>query len=1136
MDFEKKYWSKKEYKTAAGEKYTGYVGIFDGKVYEYDTEKELFGFDSYIARINCSKENFDRTLSHQLKLPYAKKDVTFAANDFLYGNIVKTAISRLQENNDYIFKNAIISNSILPYSDNCTLLSSLYDKKTGMNSGKLGKFNFAASALATKTSDDPGLYPDTKEFYNYFVKNKLNKKSNKVSDSSIFIDTPSDLRDQTYDYYSSDLTPKEMWAKLYGKPTFDTNGIVSKDEALYSGNTLATTLEKINYTYTGIPGDYIIVDSTSKEYNTTAISFKPTPLINLLKTDLMGNRIYSNAEINLQFNSVAFIIENNPADLIFKIIDTVEGEEKIYQSNSTKFYQISDSLYYTIFTFNTPVPIDRPTIDINIEFNRDVKIAFNNGLKYDASYSLGTIDNISKNYKNIPNINRKVSISYIWKTDDNSEAIIANPKLTYKLLIESDKWKNAKNPHLVYSTEWDTGVVHFIPKDGMLASDVYSYMLKLPANVANKEDYIYPSVYKSIEYIQNDNPDYIISSQYRVQKYPINSYIIEDKKLVRSFKTPEQIYNDIYGENVGLLPYDKIPDVSKTAYIKTVGTENIIHNFNEITASNIIIKSINENIANLLVFLLFKHKLVIFKTTYDIKNDENNFALKPQNDKSFIIDLSRNSKDFIEIKYVNPDDNTSLQFLNLNAIKVYKNMMYLVDSKLDMILRYDIDYLVSDIEGDENSFRIESIKLLDVMQGLGDSTDKIYFNNPYSIDVNDDYVYIVDRNNKCIKSYTPSLNFVKTLKNGFFASQDIQAVAINPHSCIINNVEIGPNSVWIASVVNSRIYISVLEDDIVKAYGQIEDISLLQDEYSWLEEVRGIVFSKTHSNYFYLNTNKRIYKFHVSKPFYPFASLSYFKQRSIVGTMRWAAMHYPWHKIPSIYGVSVDEGDENIKNEVTWDYQPPASSAEVLDNKCFCLTGDPAFNGDLIFHYGVLYDDSMIRNYISEHKHEFDNKMTFYDIELGSLANMIKSDSMLLYKEPASFISTISNPNISIYDIYNIENNIENDYVNSLTFNKMLHSVIFNLLKIKNSLIGKFKAATNIDNVIVYDNLVLDDYFNNLKLNNNEDYFIHDNENLSIIVNRVFENIHDLQEKILNRMQTEFMAAQTYVNNTSRLI
>lgn len=52
---------------------------------------------------------------------------------------------------------------------------------------------------------------------------------------------------------------------------------------------------------------------------------------------------------------------------------------------------------------------------------------------------------------------------------------------------------------------------------------------------------------------------------------------------------------------------------------------------------------------------------------------------------------------------------------------------------------------------------------------------------------------------------------------------------------------------------------------------------MLKDKFMWDEEFKSVKFSFTNSNYYYLCTTKRVYKLHLSKPFYPFASLSYFK-------------------------------------------------------------------------------------------------------------------------------------------------------------------------------------------------------------------------------------------------------------------
>ncbi len=49
ITYEKKYWSKNEYHLQNGDAYEGYVGIYDGKAYIYDTQEELIVGDNYYS-------------------------------------------------------------------------------------------------------------------------------------------------------------------------------------------------------------------------------------------------------------------------------------------------------------------------------------------------------------------------------------------------------------------------------------------------------------------------------------------------------------------------------------------------------------------------------------------------------------------------------------------------------------------------------------------------------------------------------------------------------------------------------------------------------------------------------------------------------------------------------------------------------------------------------------------------------------------------------------------------------------------------------------------------------------------------------------------------------------------------------
>ena len=1212
MIFEKKYWSKDEYTydQEGNQLVNGFVGIYDGEAYDFNTGKKLYKKSTYLTRINASKMHFDRVLSRELKLPYSKKDIGFAANDFLYGNIVKTAVDRLQENNDYIFRNAIISSSILPATNECILLAS----PTSLNNkgefeklkspGILQKFNFSDYALSTYTHKDTKFYPGSNEEYEYFAFDKYGKKVNIIDNITKFIDgelpatsyldnlnIPDEENDQLK-YIWKDLHNGGLEPTDNEEVTFDEilNGIPSDMDDV-SNKEIGTIFTKNNYAYNTLEGEYTFtkaVDIISEEY--VNLSIKSTKINNLISAlsaakengwSISPDNFVE--ETGFFIKKIKFIVDGVNENSL-KVGDASPCSYDIIENKKLLVYEFSyadapdikilkvehnidESSKFTDIEFSILINLnslsDKETINFLTSDEDDVE---KRKIKFEIIYEVGTIVDSSALYHKVPPVERNVEYSFIWTDDLENEGgdaniYYANPGVSYKFLTETDEWMGAKSPQLSPLDGTDEASRLFIPKDNMTARDVYVIMTN------NPRAYQYPKLYRKVTYTTNgkflDNYENglndikeILNPKYTKKAYDLGAYkfdITEDGKeiVTSSFKNIKNIYDDIYSSKIHSPDkYDLIPNIGRSPY-KVADSSETIHNFNEIVASEIIIRDVDEDErkATLLIFLAFKDEIVIFSTDYYYANPSEGHAYKKDNyikinanddikDEHLTVNLAADGCKTIVIKNIDPLDKTSLTFKNINDIKVHNNMMYIIDNHLDMVLRYDVDYLVNPSESLNDVFENNSIELIDTMQGSGDAMDKVYFNQPHSMAISDEFVYIIDRGNHCIKQYTHSLNYVKTLKNGQYTRFDIQAIAVNPYIVNLNDSLISANSLWVVYCSKNKIYISILDNGDEIFTRQLEHISLLNDEYTWDEEVRSIQFSKNNSNYFYINTNKRIYKLHASNPAYPFASLSYFKQRSLTGTMRWSAMAYPWHKIPSMYSVAAMGSTDKIKDEITWDYEPPQSSAEILDNKCFSLTGAPQIEGDIIFHFGILYDNSKIRNYIKkENAKKVDDKVfTFNDIHQGELATMIKSTAILLYSEPDSFISTIANPWMKIYDIYKLNDMIENDYINSLTFNKILHSLVTNLCKIKNFLLGHFRAATNLDNIIVYDNIIMSDYFNNLQLDENYNYYIHSNEQISIIINRVLENIYDIQEKIINKMQTEFMAAQSYVNNTSRII
>lgn len=829
ITYEKKYWSKNEYHLQNGDAYEGYVGIYDGKAYIYDTQEELIVGDNYYSQLNTGKMFFDRILDEKLSLPYSKKEMTFQANDFLYRSTIKSILQKLQANNDYIYKCSTISDTLIPAVDDCSILS--------------------------------------------------------------------------------------------------------------------TT----NNSY------YVFVGADKNEYKQVPAS-----------SDVSLNRVLKNIQ-----------------------------DGYVYNPNFDPSY---------------------------LELEKD-----------------------------------HTRLIYPLKQG-------AKPKTKYP-----SKWQMIPNVKYVLDLEY-----------GKLAR----YNLSSQSSTKTALD---PTFYQQI--LEDGT---IIEPKYPFDEIMSTDAIITDVGMQEIVVTEDEV-----------LEYNEDMEITSDMEIRKV-------------------KRIR-----LLLFIAFKTKLVVLRYIYYPDDFYANLWLGSN------IDFTEGSYDIIELDTVDPSNKNSLTFLHLRDVRVHGNYMYLVDEKLNMVMRYNIEFIRT--QQGVMAWDKKSIRLMDSLQGEGKTASKIYFNAPCSICADDDNIYVADSGNGCIKKYSSAFDYITTIRNGNFATHDIQTISINPYAFTMSDgTVLPPNSLWIFSSTGHNIHVHVVSDNRVMYSHRIENIELLEDKYMWDEKFKSVKFSFCDSNYYYLSTTKRVYKLHLSKPHYPFASLSYFKQRALLTTMIWSRVPYPWHILPC--------GEDESGIDVTWSFRPSTTSAEVLDNKGFCLCGADKytiidnegnreqFNGDIIIHIGTLYNQNKIDAFCKR------NMCTFYDIPQYEKAEMIKCSGFFIYNETTSWLSSLTRLDFPAYTSDDIEDISSSEYVNNFTFNKMVYKIVYNLINLKNHIIGKFWGAYNLDNIMVYDQLEYDDFFQQLRIDADDDLFVHDNEPMSIIINRVFEKIYDLQETILDHMEAKYRAQGAFTNNSFRII
>lgn len=117
---------------------------------------------------------------------------------------------------------------------------------------------------------------------------------------------------------------------------------------------------------------------------------------------------------------------------------------------------------------------------------------------------------------------------------------------------------------------------------------------------------------------------------------------------------------------------------------------------------------------------------------------------------------------------------------------------------------------------------------------------------------------------------------------------------------------------------------------------------------------------------------------------------------------------------------------------------------EISDNKTFSICGNDNVNGDIIFH---VYKDS--------------NEKT----------------KVKLYVEPTKYISSLANWDFMIYDIDDMQNISHEEYINPQTFNKVIYKLANNLIKLKNTIMGRFLGTYIADGLMTYNGIEYDDFF-----------------------------------------------------------
>jgi hypothetical protein len=189
------------------------------------------------------------------------------------------------------------------------------------------------------------------------------------------------------------------------------------------------------------------------------------------------------------------------------------------------------------------------------------------------------------------------------------------------------------------------------------------------------------------------------------------------------------------------------------------------------------------------------------------------------------------------------DAGYGVYYTNITAFAVANDYLYVLDSKLSRLTKYDASGFTTGNNVTENRlFYVDSVG------NDGSFLSKTEFHDPRSLTTYKDNLFILDSGNSSIKKYDLNLNWVQTyrLYVDFLSAYPID----------------------ISADANGNLYVVTENRKIYKYNNAIsnKEIFDLSSILEYDEKPLKIVFSQSDTNVFYLLTNKNIFKKLVAQP------------------------------------------------------------------------------------------------------------------------------------------------------------------------------------------------------------------------------------------------------------------------------
>lgn len=437
--------------------------------------------------------------------------------------------------------------------------------------------------------------------------------------------------------------------------------------------------------------------------------------------------------------------------------------------------------------------------------------------------------------------------------------------------------------------------------------------------------------------------------------------------------------------------------------------------------------------------------------------------------------------------YIESNQN-ELTFGTLFDITLSRNFIFITDQLNSVIYKYDIaGYYNGDLA------LANKRNLIEILGGNGPQEAKNLFKAPKHITSNNDIIVVNDSGNNVLKIYDIDFNFITRVGSLPLVREPVVGLKINEffNSLYIFTRELKTN--------NLNLYIVDLECYRIQEYYKDIDVPLQETE-----TIVNIEFSKNNSDYYYICTDRQVYKLHVSKP------------NVLIGRYQELNTDY-------ITGTKTIKPGDKIGTE-TYLKERIASTPNNqwgIVAKPF-ISANWAWGAGEISYYTDVYGD---RDVYAITETQIPIASIFNDTYKGIsfLPTTKNHDSVVFitdgriyfFNEPNDYKQVIKNTNL--YKFGEASMTLSSDeYIQASTINKELYKIARDILVLKNNLVGRFCGEYDDSNILTLLDYNYNINFDSFNLIQPEEYYIHENEKSMVtVLNRAFKNILDLQEKLI---------------------